>query len=912
MQTRQKKVKFSKGQISPELVERTDLELLNSSAQKMENVVSTVYGGIRKRRGTNFISKLSVNYTDEENGTPTSYIGGTAADLTNYNTFTSSNIGTNRNICSIDYGEIFTEDVNVIVKDIKINSLFFIASYTSNGSFTLPVDKEVYIKMTGGGGGGSNLWGGRGAGIECYASLTQGTYTFVCGQGGAGADAYVRNHDGHAGTASTLTGNGLSITCGGGQGRQGRRHGGGGGYTGDLSFTFPDNYDVKNRTNNEYTNASFIDGTETGYGAGGKSQGNDTGSGYAGKNGYMSYSIGNIVVVLEKSEDGVAWEEVARKSVTTNAVDFDYFVKDFRYLRLRIDEDATFSYTGTLSLGYVKAFSSTQGQKVKLIKFVFNNKEQYIICLASQFVVIFTEDRIVQAFKITGILEDYIDDIKYTFRDDTIILTHPEMPPKQLQRQSNGSWSFGNFTMENIPYYAFNGETRTTQSVSITPSAEEGAIKITAASSIFDATWVGQKIDGNGGIARITEYVSGTVVNAVTQIPFYTTDAIASWDKISGYEAVWSVTRGYPRTCLFAQSRLWFGGSKSLPSNIWASRIDDVNNFKNSGNYDNDSIDVQLLTNDPIVNMIEQRGLHIFTTGQEWSASENSLTPNAITFTKNTQNGSLARVVPAVLGGVVIFIEKNGKSLLSYVYNYEQASYMSDNISLFSSLIRAPIALDVENNSSVDVGDFVYIVLDDGTMLVACIILSQQITSISQVTMDGKIKDVVCLPEATYILIDRDGVTYLEKFSDSKTDMTRSIYVSGDTVQNIDEYNGKEVYLYKDDDIIKKAVVSSGILELDKAYEASFNIGLAFNFEVKSNPIFINNQTMTVKKRISKASIVCKDTKELTFNGQTKINKDNYEFFACGKYDKDARFDVTGSFYPIDILSITLDINYEG
>ena len=54
----QKKIKFSKGQISPNLIERTDLDMYNSSAQKMENVVSTIYGGVKTRRGTSFVDDV--------------------------------------------------------------------------------------------------------------------------------------------------------------------------------------------------------------------------------------------------------------------------------------------------------------------------------------------------------------------------------------------------------------------------------------------------------------------------------------------------------------------------------------------------------------------------------------------------------------------------------------------------------------------------------------------------------------------------------------------------------------------------------------------------------------------------------------------------------------------------------------
>jgi hypothetical protein len=104
MRSTQKKIKFSKGQIAPELVERTDLELYNSSAQEIKNLVSTVYGGVRTRRGTKYTSDI---YSSTTTGTVTNNIGGTDSyiqDLTN--TFDSGDIGNVRDLITIDYGSL--------------------------------------------------------------------------------------------------------------------------------------------------------------------------------------------------------------------------------------------------------------------------------------------------------------------------------------------------------------------------------------------------------------------------------------------------------------------------------------------------------------------------------------------------------------------------------------------------------------------------------------------------------------------------------------------------------------------------------------------------------------------------------------------------------------------------------------
>jgi hypothetical protein len=157
--------------------------------------------------------------------------------------------------------------------------------------------------------------------------------------------------------------------------------------------------------------------------------------------------------------------------------------------------------------------------------------------------------------------------------------------------------------------------------------------------------------------------------------------------------------------------------------------------------------------------------------------------------------------------------------------------------------------------------------------------------------------------------IDRDGKLYLEKLTSDNTDQTQEFYVNGQVINNMDEYNNKSIYV-RYGDVLDKVEVFEGKAYLKSNYTGYVTAGLPFSYKLQSNPIAINNETITKKKRISKATLACKDTEALTFNGQTK--KRDYTFYACTKYDTDVRFEITGEYYPIEVLSLTLDINYEG
>ena len=920
--TLQKKIKFSKGQVSPELLERTDLTFYDSSAQEMKNVVSTIYGGVRTRRGTKYVDGLT--YIDERAPSSiTSDVFGDTTHFTDLTTVTSNTLSANKLFALLDYGSGIVGTCKIEIKNIKV--LPYSVEYKTAGTSTVTLESGKYnfIGVGGGGGGrsmkhkpfGDNYYymlsgGGSGAYINGTRDISAGTYSIVVGGGGSKyTSEYNSQTNAGSGGSTTLFG----CTAGGGIGGKTGSAGGGGTYSGSDIVGSNGNAGVYSHTPHAGT-ANGGASKYGGYGAGG--YGNTNVYATNGGTGYAKISLvePSYHLIFSVSDDGVTWEEVATRSLSTTetdiSVNLDYC---YQYVKIEISGDEDLSTK--ISFQYLRNDASTVASNsipMKMHEFIYNNEDRYLLVFLKETIQVFKDDVLVQIVNASGLLEDYVKTAKVAYKDDTIIITHPLMQPKQLQRQSDGTWAWSNFTLKNIPYYLFGTETSTTKTTSITPSGVEGSIKITAASSIFDSTWVGQFIDGNGGRVRITEYTSGTVVKGVTIIPFYTTDAITSWTYISGYEAVWSATRGYPSTCLFAQQRLWFGGSYSLPSHIWASRLDDYNNFKNAGNYDNDAIDVTMLTNNRIMNLVEQRGIHVFTSGDEWTIKEGTYTPNMIAITKNTENGSYD-IRPEVIGGSVCFIEKNGKSLLSYAYDYDQASFMTENISLFSSLIDKPVAFDVEVNSAKDKADFIYIVLEDGTMLSGCVLLDQKIISLSKFITDGAIKDICCVLEDVYLLVDRNGNMCLEKITNERTDCVKKENIISNTIEGLYRYNDKYVYVYSDSKLYGKYFVQDSAVELETVPNETCNIGIAYDFYLESNPIAINGKTTNIKKRISTATITCKNTERLEFNGQKKQTTDDiFDFYSCTKYGNDVRFNIKGEFYPVDILSVLLNINYEG
>ena len=171
--TLQKKIKFSKGQVSPELLERTDLTFYDSSAQEMKNVVSTIYGGVRTRRGTKYVDYI----TDIDEIAPDSInsdIFNDTSHFTDLTVNTSGTLSTNKLLAEIDYGANDDGTCRIEIKGIKIVPFKF--SSATPGTTSVTLEPGTYkVTMVGGGGGSAASGGGGGDSIgNLYVNAKEG------------------------------------------------------------------------------------------------------------------------------------------------------------------------------------------------------------------------------------------------------------------------------------------------------------------------------------------------------------------------------------------------------------------------------------------------------------------------------------------------------------------------------------------------------------------------------------------------------------------------------------------------------------------------------------------------------------------------------------------------------------------
>tara|TARA_X000001382_G_C3175137_1_gene180819 strand:+ start:677 stop:3271 length:2595 start_codon:yes stop_codon:yes gene_type:complete len=287
--------------------------------------------------------------------------------------------------------------------------------------------------------------------------------------------------------------------------------------------------------------------------------------------------------------------------------------------------------------------------------------------------------------------------------------------------------------------------------------------------STFTVTsMVGQYIQMiNGfGRAKIIEVESSTKVKTNVEVPFYSTSAESNFELEFGYEDVFSADRGYPRSAVFHEGRLYFGGSKSLPSALFGSKVGDFFNFLESEGLDDDAI-FALLSSDTvnaITGLRSGRDLQIFTSGNEWYAQQaesEPITPQNLTLKAATKSGSKENIMPVAAEGGTIFLQRSGKALREFLFSDVELSYQSNNISLLSShLLKNPVKITFRRATSTDDGDLLIIVNGtDGTMAAYSIHRTQKVVAPSEFITDGTFEDCSVDINDIYVVTKRNIAT---------------------------------------------------------------------------------------------------------------------------------------------------------
>ena len=542
---------------------------------------------------------------------------------------------------------------------------------------------------------------------------------------------------------------------------------------------------------------------------------------------------------------------------------------------------------------------------------------------------------------------------------DTLIIVQEDIPPKKIVRGATDTdWTITDLVFDPLPKYAFT-VTTTNPATTLTASAVDGKITLTAGAAIFQegrsntaqtgasstitldagavatddiyngagilitggtgegqrriisdyvgatkvatvsTAWtttpdntstftidsdVGQYVNNtvNFGRARIVEFTSSTVVKAYVEVPFFDTSAIASgdWELESGYEDAWSTLRGWPRTATFHEGRLYHGGSKSLPSTVWGSRVGEFFNHDQGEGLDDAAVEATIDTNqlNAVVEIFSGRDLQFLTTGGEFYVPQTTLepiTPSNFVVRLASRNGTKEGVGVQGLDSGTLYIQRQGRALNEFVYTDAQQTYVSARVSVLSShLLKTPTRMALRKATSTDEGDLLLIVNSDGgTMTAYTLLRSQNVVAASEFITDGTFVDVAVDIDTIYTVVKRviNSVdTYmLEAFNSS---YTLDSAVAGGVASSVtgNHLALEDVQLLLDGSVqVEQTLDGSGNLTFPRASTASYQLGLNYTVTVQTMPVDPRQAGGTrqgLKRRVLRVDVICDSTQSLTIN----------------------------------------------
>lgn len=342
-------------------------------------------------------------------------------------------------------------------------------------------------------------------------------------------------------------------------------------------------------------------------------------------------------------------------------------------------------------------YLATLPAECRLIPFVFSDDEIAIIVLSNNRMDVYNISG-------TAIVSNYTTNCNWTTAQlfelnfaqfgDTIFVTHRDNPIVKIFRSSATNFTVSLYEFQinedvvvsgayktDTPFYKYEDSSTT---LTLSTDATGTGRTVTASTGFFTSDYVGHYLLVDGKQLKITGYTSSTVVTAtIIEAGISGTGPHFDWKE----EAI-STVRGYPQAVTFHNNRLWFGGLKSRPAGILASRISEYFNFDVGTGEADEAIDLDIAGSEvnEVRHMLSGKDLQVFTDGGEYyipRANDNTITPGNVSVLRQTPYG-ISRTAPVMFDQAAGFIQKNGKAVREFIYSDIEDGYKSTSVSILA------------------------------------------------------------------------------------------------------------------------------------------------------------------------------------------------------------------------------------
>jgi hypothetical protein len=469
----------------------------------------------------------------------------------------------------------------------------------------------------------------------------------------------------------------------------------------------------------------------------------------------------------------------------------------------------------------------------RLISFEFNTEQVYLLVFTDGTVGVYRTGIKVAEFA-TPWTEDHLRQINWTQSADTLLVVHPDIPPKKITRTSESEWRISDWVFSEVngriyqPHHKFAGDDVTVQASGIT-----GQITVTASEDVFVPDHSGTRLRIADKEVKIISVLSARTVRANVNQSLVSTSQTKDWE-----EQAFSPVHGWPVSVTFHQDRLVIGGSRDLPNRLWLSKSADLFNFNLGTGLDDEAIEFSILSDqvNAVRAIFSGRHLQVFTSGAEWMVAGAPLTPSSIELHRQTRVGSpIDRIVPPRdVDGATLFVPRTGEQLREFLFtDVEQAYQATDLAVLAEHLIVSPVDMDFDKSSRL-----FHVVMGSGTLATLTVYRAEQVSAWTLQETAGAFRAVVTVGNETYVMVERSGSMSIEVF-DSGFGVDSGLAGTSSTAKSswsgLDHLEGQTVKILADGAVRIDGQVENGAVFVGEP-ATSVQVGLGYVHNIQPLP----------------------------------------------------------------------------
>lgn len=234
--------------------------------------------------------------------------------------------------------------------------------------------------------------------------------------------------------------------------------------------------------------------------------------------------------------------------------------------------------------------------------------------------------------------------------------------------------------------------------------------------------------------------------------------------------AAFSSLYGYPQICEKYNQRIVFAATQEQPQTIWFSRVDDLDNFLSGDTADAAiTLTMETTSQNPICWLSFKRdALLVGTSEAEWAIdTRNSQGDLSKAMISSHGNRGSDGVTCIVSGNKVIYVQRGGKRVYEYGYDWEADGYVSRDLTVYATHLsekhqgfRSATMLEVPETVAV-------FVMGDGQISLCAYNVHEQVKGWHRWVTDGVVRAACALPDGNnadklFLVVERQGDARIE------------------------------------------------------------------------------------------------------------------------------------------------------